>query len=74
MYEVDCDFVSSSRVDHGGLQRLKRGLRKCECVLRIITIYFNVMYFPLFFSWEIVCGFMGHVNFTLSSVTEIQGK
>ena len=35
-YEVDCDFVSSSRVDHGGLQRLKPGLRKCECVFSLI--------------------------------------
>jgi len=34
--EADSDFVSSSRVDHCGPQRLKPGLRKCECVLSLI--------------------------------------
>ena len=34
--EVDCDFVSSSRMDHGGPQTLKPGLRKCECVFSLI--------------------------------------
>ena len=36
VYEADCVFVSSSRMDHGGLQTLKPGLRKCECVFSLI--------------------------------------
>ena len=36
VYEADCVFVSSSRMDHGGPQRLKPGLRKCECVFSLI--------------------------------------
>ena len=36
LHEVDSDFVFSSRVDHGGLQRLKPGVRKCKCVLSLI--------------------------------------
>ena len=36
VYEADGVFVSSSRMDHGGLQRLKPGVRKCECVFSLI--------------------------------------
>ena len=31
LIENHCDCVCSSRVDHGGEQRLKPGLRKCKC-------------------------------------------
>uniref|UniRef100_A0A3B4WJW8 B30.2/SPRY domain-containing protein n=1 Tax=Seriola lalandi dorsalis TaxID=1841481 RepID=A0A3B4WJW8_SERLL len=34
--EFDSDFVSSSRVDHYGLQRLRPGLRKCESALILL--------------------------------------
>uniref|UniRef100_A0A3Q1HV63 NACHT domain-containing protein n=1 Tax=Anabas testudineus TaxID=64144 RepID=A0A3Q1HV63_ANATE len=33
--EADSNFVSSSRLDHGGLQRLKPGLRKYACELEL---------------------------------------
>uniref|UniRef100_A0A8P4KNG4 Protein NLRC3 n=1 Tax=Dicentrarchus labrax TaxID=13489 RepID=A0A8P4KNG4_DICLA len=35
--KVHCDFVSSSRVEHGGEQRLKPGLRKYSCELTVDT-------------------------------------
>ena len=35
VYEGDCDFFSSSRLDHGGLQRLKPDVRKCECLFSL---------------------------------------
>ena len=34
--EDHSDFVSSSRVEHGGEQWLKPGLRKCKCVFTLI--------------------------------------
>ena len=36
LLKVHSDFVSSSRVEHSGEQRLKPGLRKCKCVLTLI--------------------------------------
>lgn len=36
VYEVHSDFVSSSRVQHGGQHRLRPGVRKCECVLSLV--------------------------------------
>ena len=40
LYEVDCDCVSSCRMDHGGQQRLRPGVRKCECVLSLIYLFY----------------------------------
>ncbi|XP_065817753.1 stonustoxin subunit beta-like [Labrus bergylta] len=37
MYEIDSDLVSSSRLDHSGLHRLKPGLRKYACELELDT-------------------------------------
>jgi len=36
LLKVHPDSVSSSRVEHGGEQRLKPGLRKCKCVFTLI--------------------------------------